>query len=431
MVEKEGVAPAMQRRTTLFALLGLLVIAAAGGALFHFERPDPAPRPAQLIPVVQEASVAVLPFVNMSGDPQKEYFSDSISGEVRDALADMQGVLVASRTSSFAFKGKNTAIRDIANRLRVRTVLEGSVRDEGSRVRITAQLISAATGLHLWSQTYDRDLADFPQLQSEVVSSIARALTDHPVAESTHSPKRVDPEAYRKYLAARTEFAARSPAGMKRALDLANAVTRSAPDFAPGFALSARASLWLAGTDRAALDAAIVPAEKALELDPDDVEARLVHLQLSLRRWEWRPATEDADHLLTANPNNAAVLYGLAYYYRHLGFPEKAYSYRATAAWLDPSYDWRGEYVESTGSDDARAGLIAAHAGNLIDALDQFERSYEDRDIALTTVPYDPATPRGLLDGPRWKTLWQKPELKAWQEEHDRVARVPAEPTLR
>src|SRR5580765_8062633 len=108
----------MQRRTSLalFALLGLLTMAAAGGALVYFQRPDPAPRPAQLVPVIQEASVAVLPSVNMSGDPQEEYFSDSISGELRDTLADMRGVLVASRASSFAFKGKNTDIREIARR---------------------------------------------------------------------------------------------------------------------------------------------------------------------------------------------------------------------------------------------------------------------------------------------------------------------------
>ncbi len=423
----------MHSRTSvpLFGLLGLLVVAAAGAALIHFRQPPPAARAAQFVPVVQEASVAVLPFVNMSGDPQKEYFSDAISGEFRDALADMQGVLVASRASSFAFKGKSTDIRDIANRLRVRTVLEGSVRDEGNRVRITAQLISAATGLHLWSQTYDRDLGNFPQLQSEIAASIARALTDRPVADSTHGRKRVDPDAYRKYLQARYAFAERSPAGTKRALELAKDVTRNAPDFAPGFALLARASLWLAGTDPVALDDVAAPAEKALTLDPDNSEARLVHLRLSFRQWDWRAATDDADHLLAANPNNAAVLYGLAYYYRHLGFPEKASTDRATAVRLDPFYDWRGEYAEPSAFDGARSGLIAAHAGDFEQANDQFERSYEDRDIALTTVRYDPATPGRLLDDPRWKTLWQKPELKAWQDEHDRVARTLAAPALR
>src|SRR3569832_2206919 len=423
----------MQRRTSLvlFGLVGLLLMAAAGGALIHFGQHDPGPRPAQLVPVIQEASLAVLPFVNMSGDPQKEYFSDGISGELRDALADIQGVLVASRTASFAYKGKNTDIQDIARKLRVRTVLEGSVREDGNRVRITAQLISAAAGLHLWSRTYDSDLAALPRLQEQIAKSIARALTDRPVADIAHSQKRVDPEAYRKYLEARCEFAARSPDGMKRALDLAKEVTQKAPDFAPGFALLARAGLCLAGSDRAALDDAVVPAEKALALDPDNSEARLVHLQLSLRRWDWRPATEDAEHLLAANPNNAAVLYGLAYYYRHLGFPEKARSYRVAAARLDPLYDWRGEYFESTGSGDARSGLIAAHTGNLDHAIDQFERSYAEKDIALTTVPYDPATPRVLLEDARWKRLWQKPELKAWQSEHDRVASTPAAPALR
>src|SRR3569832_98077 len=168
----------MQRRTSLvlFGLVGLLLMAAAGGALIHFGQHDPGPRPAQLVPVIQEASLAVLPFVNMSGDPQKEYFSDGISGELRDALADIQGVLVASRTASFAYKGKNTDIQDIARKLRVRTVLEGSVREDGNRVRITAQLISAAAGLHLWSQTYDSDLADLPRLQGQIAESIACVL---------------------------------------------------------------------------------------------------------------------------------------------------------------------------------------------------------------------------------------------------------------
>src|SRR3569832_2412929 len=121
----------MQRRTSLvlFGLVGLLLMAEAGGALINFGQPDPGPRPAQLVPGIQEASLAVLPYVNMSGEPQKEYFRDGKSGELRDALADIQGVLVVSWAAFFAYKGKNTDIQDFARKRRVRTVLEGSVRE--------------------------------------------------------------------------------------------------------------------------------------------------------------------------------------------------------------------------------------------------------------------------------------------------------------
>ncbi len=125
---------------------------------------------------VSENSIAVLPFINLSADKDNEYFSDGITEELLNALAKVEGLLVTSRTSSFAFKGKNTDIREIGKMLGVKTVLEGSVRKYGNRVRVTAQLINSENGYHKWSQTYDRDLEDIFAVQDELANSIVDQL---------------------------------------------------------------------------------------------------------------------------------------------------------------------------------------------------------------------------------------------------------------
>ena len=123
--------------------------------------------------------LAVLPFVNMSADPENEYFSDGITEELLNALTRVDGLQVTSRTSAFAFKGKNTDIRDIAIQLNVDKVLEGSVRKAGNRVRITAQLINAADGYHIWSENYDRNLTDIFEVQDEISGIIANKLREN------------------------------------------------------------------------------------------------------------------------------------------------------------------------------------------------------------------------------------------------------------
>ncbi|MCZ6830951.1 MAG: FlgO family outer membrane protein, partial [Gammaproteobacteria bacterium] len=124
-------------------------------------------------------SIAVLPFVNMSNDPDQEYFSDGISEELLNGLARIGELRVAARTSSFAFKGKNLDIKEIGNKLNVEAVLEGSVRKSGKRIRITAQLIDVNDGFHLWSDTYDRDLTDIFVIQDEISAAIIEALRVH------------------------------------------------------------------------------------------------------------------------------------------------------------------------------------------------------------------------------------------------------------
>ena len=123
-----------------------------------------------------EKSIAVLAFVNMSNDLENEFFSDGIAEEIINALTKVKALRVASRTSSFAFKGKSEDIGEVGRKLKVHTVLEGSVRKAGSRLRVTAQLVNVADGYHLWSERYDRQLDDVFEIQDEIAENVVRAL---------------------------------------------------------------------------------------------------------------------------------------------------------------------------------------------------------------------------------------------------------------
>ena len=127
-------------------------------------------------PLPDKPSIAVLPFENMSGDPKQEYFSDGLTEEIINGLSKMPQLFVIARNSSFTFKGKAVSVQEVGKKLGVRYVLEGSVRKEEDRVRITAQLIDAQTGGHVWSERYDRDLKDIFALQDEVTLSVMRAM---------------------------------------------------------------------------------------------------------------------------------------------------------------------------------------------------------------------------------------------------------------
>jgi TolB-like protein len=160
---------------------------------------------------VPAASIAVLPFVNMSTDAENGFFADGISEELLNVLAGIDGLKVASRTSSFSFKGKDTAIPDIARQLEVRHVLEGSVRKQGARVRITAQLIDAGSDAHLWSKTFDRDLVDIFKVQEEIAQAITGEL--EPILGKRQvavTASTGDLEAYQDFLRGRARFHARA-----------------------------------------------------------------------------------------------------------------------------------------------------------------------------------------------------------------------------
>ena len=184
-------------------------------------------------------SVAVLPFVSMSTDPDNESFSDGLTEELLNALAQVEGLQVAARTSSFRFKGETGDMADIARQLRVSHLLEGSVRRSGERVRITAQLINAADGFHLWSQTYDRQLADIFAIQDDIAAEVTRALRVRLLGEATPSvprPPTGNLEAYTHYLRGRQASQSSSYDALERAEAAFNQALALDPDFAAALA---------------------------------------------------------------------------------------------------------------------------------------------------------------------------------------------------
>jgi TolB-like protein len=201
----------------------------------------------------EASGIAVLPFLNMSPDPENAYFADGISEELLNILAGVEGLKVASRTSAFSFKGKDTPIPEIARQLGVRHVLEGSVRKQGQRVRITAQLIEAGNDAHLWSQTYERELVDIFRVQEEIAIAITTALEDILGTRriSVEAPTR-DLEAYESFLRGRSRFYQRFE--LDRAIDDLQAAVDSDPGFAEAWAFLGAATAVVAGggypTDR-------------------------------------------------------------------------------------------------------------------------------------------------------------------------------------
>ena len=163
--------------------------------------------------VADDKSIAVLPFVNMSSDQEQEYFSDGLSEELLNLLAQVPQLRVIARTSSFSFKGKEVDIAEIASKLNVAHVLEGSVRKSGDTLRITAQLIRASDSSHLWSQTYDRQMTDVFKVQDEIAARRGRAAQDQ-AARRRAEAKATDPKAYALFLQAREMRRQYTPRGI-------------------------------------------------------------------------------------------------------------------------------------------------------------------------------------------------------------------------
>lgn len=221
-------------------------------------------------------SVAVLPLVNMSGDPDNEYFSDGIAEEILNLLARLPGLRVASRTSSFCFKGKDLDIPTIARQLKVKNVLEGSVRRVGDRVRITAQLIDAQTDDHRWSETYDRELEDIFAVQSEIAGMIVEALHPEEVRLIRQDSATGSVTAYDYYLRGRQNLHEYDRGHIYLARQMFEKAIETDPDYALAYAgLADCCSLINMWFDRSpeTLETADSASRRALELAPDQAEA--------------------------------------------------------------------------------------------------------------------------------------------------------------
>ncbi|MGH7548731.1 MAG: tetratricopeptide repeat protein [Gemmatimonadales bacterium] len=224
-------------------------------------------------------SIAVLPFVNMSADPENEYFTDGIAEEIINSLTKIQALRVASRTSAFAFKGKNQDIRRIGEQLSVSTVLEGSVRKAGTRLRVTAQLVNVADGYHLWSERYDREMSDVFAIQDEIAENIVRALRVVLSEDEKRAIEKVptaNVQAYDYYLRGRQFFHQWRRKGVEYARRMFERAIEVDPNYALAYAGIADCcsfiyTYWDASA--AHLEQADAASRKALELDPELAEA--------------------------------------------------------------------------------------------------------------------------------------------------------------
>ena len=263
-------------------------------------------------PAIPAKSIAVLPFVNMSGDPRNDYFSDGITEEILDALAQVQGLKVAARTSAFAFKGKAEDLRKVGDVLGVATILEGSVQKSGDAVRITAQLIDARSGYHLWSQKYDRKLTSIFAVEDEISRAIADKLQVELAGGSGRSlvaQAEIDPRAHDFYLRGLTLLAMRSVAG---AIDAFKQAVAIEPGYAQAWATLAEAHALLPAYDpapaQAEYDSALSAARQALALDPDNALARVAQGMVYSNRMHWADADDVFRRALALAPGNAEAL---------------------------------------------------------------------------------------------------------------------------
>jgi serine/threonine protein kinase/tetratricopeptide (TPR) repeat protein len=349
----------LRRRTVVIAVALPVLLALAVIAALRFGRGRNASSPPTTAP-----SIAVLPFVDMSPQKDQEYFADGLAEELLNSLARTPGVRVVARTSSFQFKGKNAKLADIGRELNVATILEGSVRKQANRVRITAQLINASDGFHLWSETYDRELNDIFAVQEEIAQSVAASLKVTLLGGTSPSTRGTSQEAYNAYLQGRYFYQRSSKEGLERAVSY----YQRAIDLDPGYA---RAWVGLAEAHSHQADwgyvlvedgypKALAEAERALALDANLAEAHAaVGWIKTTFQWDWAGADAAYKQALALGPGNFEVLYGAAVLALDLGRRQEALALCLRAEELDPlntqiyidlarAHYWSGRLPEAT-----------------------------------------------------------------------------------
>jgi TolB-like protein/Tfp pilus assembly protein PilF len=341
-VSPEGVkrspTPASASTPLLYLAIGSLIAAVGLAALATRGRPD---KPSEA-PAGTTASIAVLPFVNLSADPEQEYFSDGLTEELLNALAQIPGLHVAARTSSFAFKGKNVPVADVAQALNVRTVLEGSVRKAGNRVRITAQLINAENGYHLWSQQFDRELIDIFAIQGEIGQAITAALKTRldPKASAALAVESHNIDAYNLYLQARFFWNQRRAPSLARAQKLLEQAIQIDPQFARAHA--ALADVYMVQRDYSVMPSADLPrraraaALRALQLDSTLAEPHATLGLVHQSNYEWDAAELGLHRAIEKNPRYASAYQWYSWLLSYTGRPDQALATINTAQELDP-----------------------------------------------------------------------------------------------
>ena len=293
----------------------------------------------------QKLMLAVLPFENMSGDVTQEYFSDGLTEEMITQLSRLNPdrLAVIARTSAMRYKGANKSVREIGRELGVSHLLEGSVRREAGRVRISAQLIQVADETHVWADTYDERLGDILKLQSEVAQAVAREIRVKLTPREERrlaSAREVSPIAYEAYLKGRHLWNKRTEDGMRKSIVHYEEAIRQNPDYAIAYCGIADSYVMLACRGMAPAKETFLKAKasarKAIELDPElgDVHGSLAHVRL--HDWDWKGLEKDFQRAIELNPAQAIVYYWYGEFLMSMGRPEEAIAVTQKAHLTDP-----------------------------------------------------------------------------------------------
>ncbi len=352
------------------------VVSAAREAALVEETKQATEKPAFKVPeliVEPEKSIAVLPFVNMSSDPEQEYFADGISEELLNALAKVSDLKVAGRTSSFAFKGKNQDLLEIGKILRVNHILEGSVRKYGNRVRITAQLIKVDDGFHVWSETYERELNDLFAIQDEISTAILTQLKTQLLGEQLPTAT-TDLRTYELYLLAKQRISERSQASLEMALKLLTEAISIDLEYAPALAQIGVATIMLSEQNYGSLPNAETGVkakqyiDKALQLDPKNAEA-IAAMGLYFYQYELdhQKAITELKRALAINPNLVDANNWLAIELSTIGELQESVRLRENVFERDPLYapnvtNLQQEYMVMGQAEKALNMLESLHA---------------------------------------------------------------------
>ncbi len=434
-----------------------------------------AAEPREAAPADEAPSIAVLPFVNMSRDEENEYFADGLSEELLNVLAKIRGLRVASRTSAFSFKGKDVDIPTVAQKLNVATVLEGSVRRSGKRVRITVQLIQVATDSHLWSETYDRELDDIFAVQDDIAQSVVKELRAALLREPTGATagaaaaaaevrraatgRSENSEAFQLYLQGKFYGERTTQADTDKAIDLFQRALAIDPDYALAWTglshvLQVQAGFGFAPIDEG-YERAREAAQRALYLVPDLAEGHIAlgHVQES-HDWNWSAADASFRRALELAPGDAHALLAAAGLARVLGRLDEALELVRKAVALDPlsvrthrqmalvclvngrlddaAAAFRLALDLNPGAGLTHAFLAMTHLlqGRPDEGLALAKAESHDvfRNMALATIHHALANPaqsdaalRALIDGFGWTAAYQVAEVYAYRNEVEKA----------
>ncbi len=397
------------------AAIILLIIAGGIAAWMQWWQSDfePASMARMALPLPDKPSIAVLPFANTSGDPEQDYFADGITDDLTTDLSQAPGLFVISRNSAFTYKGKAVKVRDVAEELGVRYVLEGSVRRAGDQVRINAQLVDALDGRTLWAERYDRGFTDILELQDDITARIAQALrvklADGEDGDAIEAPQTDATEAYDLVLRARkllTRFSRKDADEARGLLEQAISLDRG---YARAHGLLGHYyldqwRLWGENRDQN-LSKARDYAETAAKLDPRDANPHVTLAQIHMFRRDFVTANAEADKALLLEPQDAVALANLGSMLRYIHRAGEAAEVVERAIRLDPFHpanylEWLGDAYFLLGRFDdcveavergiaLEADFVALHviAAKCYAALGELERAKQAGSEVLRNNP--------------------------------------------